>query len=183
MARSSGVSMEVLLEVCGANADCAFELLDFRPSNEVTVQMKRCAQHTAQHADDCTSHALQRWYHTKPTAADVDRVAAFETPYFDKLGYWVGAAVQCQQVGSCPEGEQAGKFCRHAVETFTRVPKSCPASSKQPMPHNRGRPGHGGARPPKAPEGSQSIPGSMPGTKPPRAPHGQGTPDRAQAPR
>gem|GEM_PF-1228985 len=172
MARSSGVDMDTLLGVCADNADCAFELLDFRPSNEVTVQMKRCLKHTGPHADDCTSHAMQRWYLTKPTAKDVAFVLEFETPYFDKVGYWVGAVVQCQGKGACPDGEQTGKFCRHAVETFERVPQSCPKDTKQPLPHNRGRPGHGGAKPPKAPEGSRAVPGSMPNNKPQRPPKG-----------
>lgn len=166
MAESSGVDMELLLKVCGDNPDCTFELLDFRPADDVVVQMRRCLEYTGKHADDCSSHALQRWYHTQPDAEEVARVVAFPTPYHDKMGYWVGAAVQCQGQGACPDNQQAGTFCRNAVENFAQAPTSCPASTKQPLPHNRGRKDGGGARPSKAPRSSSKAPGSGRGRSP-----------------
>jgi len=174
--------MEDLLEVCDSNADCSFELLDFRPSNEVTVQMDRCNKHAGKHAGDCTRHAMQRWFYTKPTAQDLARVAQFETDHFDKVGYWLAAVVACQGVGECPDDDRAGKFCVSTAATFERVPTGCPAATKQPLPHNRGRPKHGGARPPRAPESSRNVPGSAPTNRPPNSPHrgkAKGTPQGA----
>jgi hypothetical protein len=167
MAKSSGVAMETLLEVCADNADCAFELLDFRPSNEVTVQMQRCNDHAGEHAGDCTRHAMQRWYYTKPNEKEVLRIGEFATPHFDKVGYWLAAVVACQGTGQCPENDKSGKFCTSTVATFERTPTACPKAEKQPLPHNRGRPKHGGARPPRAPEPSRNVPGSMPSNRPP----------------
>jgi hypothetical protein len=175
MNKSSGVSMETLLEVCATNADCAFELLDFRPSNEVTVQISRCNDHAGKHAGNCIRHAMQRWYYTKPTANDVERIGALPTNHPDKVGYWLAAIVQCQGVGECPESEEVGAQCRSTVDNFSRVPKGCPAATKQPLPHNRGRPKHGGARPPKAPESSRQVPGSMPSNRPVQRPKGAKT--------
>jgi hypothetical protein len=171
MSKSSGISMEDLLVVCGSNADCAFELLDFRPSNEVTVQMERCEKYAGQHVGDCTRHAMQRWYYTKPTARDLVRVSEFPSGHHDKVGYWLAAVVACQGVGECPNDDKAGKFCASTAATFERVPSGCPAATKQPLPHNRGRPKHGGARPPRAPEASRTIPGSAPSGRPPNGAH------------
>ena len=182
MDKKSGVSMEALLEVCGDNADCSFELLDFRPSNEVTVQMDRCTDHAGEHAGDCIRHAMQRWYYTKPSEADVQRIGGYQTLHSDKVGYWLAAVVQCQGVGVCPEGDtnnKNGEVCRNTAGSFERVPTSCPKGNKQPLPHNRGRPKHGGARPPRAPQSSQNVPGTPPSGKPPNSPHrgkAKGTP-------
>ena len=169
---SSGVDMDLLLEVCATNADCAFELLDFRPSNEVSVQIKRCNTHAGIHAGNCIRHAMQRWYYTKPSEAEVARVAAMPTSHPDKVGYWVAAMVQCQGVGECPEGTTLGNQCRSTAENFERVPAGCPAATKQPLPHNRGRKNNGGATPPRKPEASRQATGSSPSNRPPRRPKG-----------
>ena len=172
MNASSGVPMDTLLEVCATNADCAFELLDFRPSNEVTVQIKRCNKHAGEHAGNCIRHAMQRWYYTKPSASEVKRIAELPTNHPDKVGYWVAAIAQCQGVGECPQGTALGNRCQNTVDNFERVPSGCPAATKQPLPHNRGRKKNGGAKPPSAPESSRQVGGSMPSNRPVRRPKG-----------
>lgn len=160
--------MEDLMSVCADNPDCTFEVLDFRPSNEVTVQMDRCVKWAGRFAADCVSHAMQRWYLTQPAADDVARVARVQTRYPDKVGYWVAASVQCRQVGQCPQDTHyLDNHCLHNVDTFARNPRSCPADKKQPLPHNRGRQSHGGA--PTHP-GAKPAGGHAPGNKPPRPP-------------
>ena len=52
---------EDLLKDCGENPDCTFELVDFRPADDVLVQLSRCKKYVRKHIRDCVGHAMQRW--------------------------------------------------------------------------------------------------------------------------
>ncbi len=178
--------MEFLLDMCKGNPDCTFELLDFRPAPEIEVQLERCRKWAGQHADDCTGHAMQRWWQAGVDAEEVARVAAMPNPHPRKVGFWLAAAVQCQGVGACDGASAVQAACEGQVEAFTRKPERCPSATKAPLqPGNRptgavaGRgPGAGG--PGRA--GGRQAPGGPPTPGPgPNAANGPGTPGEAPA--
>ena len=53
-----------LLEICGDNSDCSFEVLDFRPHPDLKEQLERCRRYAGTHHADCAGHAAQRWWGT-----------------------------------------------------------------------------------------------------------------------
>lgn len=136
---ASNVPTETLLEACGDSVDCTFELIDIRVADDVLVQMQRCGKYAGHYAGDCVSHAMQRWYQQKPDREEFDRVVVFDKQFFDKVGHWTGAVVQCQGVGECPDNDRVGKFCRNTVRTFASGRNQCPGMIKDPLPHNKGK--------------------------------------------
>lgn len=178
--RSSGFGTEELLAVCAGNVDCAFELLDFRPSDDVIEQFELCLLHVGKYGDDCAGHALQRWWFGAPDAADVARVADARTPFAEKVGYFVGASIACAGVGACGSRPDVVRVCENAVDHLTRNPHLCPQRSLTPM-----RPEmevqRGEVRPPSGP--MPPAPGTVkeapeaglpPGTPPPDNTGGKG---------
>jgi hypothetical protein len=164
MHADSGVSTDVLLEVCGANDDCRFELLDFRPEDDVLIQMDLCRKHAGKHAPDCVGHAMQRWWQAGVDQAEIDRVAAAPTPYPNKVGFWIGVSVGCYGIGACPDDGQTGDFCRSTVENLSRNKNRCPTRSKKPLAHNRDRGPSGAGNPPSG----SARPGTPGGRTPPK---------------
>lgn len=174
---ASKLSTETLLEACGDSVDCTFELIDRRVADDVLVQIDRCGRYAGRYSGDCVGHAMQRWYQQMPDSAEFERVIAFDKLFFDKVGHWAGAVVQCQEVGECPPGDRLGLFCRHAVKTFQKRPDDCPPLRNEPLPHNKGtlRSQKAGDSVPTPPTPNQPLPGSAshpPGTRPPGSTHG-----------
>ena len=126
-------SMEELLEACGQNPDCTFELLDFRPAEDPLTQLNLCSLYAGQYGRDCAGHAIQRWWLTDPDEEDLLRVTSTPTPYPDKVGYWIGVNVQCFSKGTCAGDPHFAHNCEKAVENFVRNPDLCPARTKTPM--------------------------------------------------
>lgn len=133
MNEDSPYDMQTLLDLCGTNADCAFELLDFRPAERIDDQLERCRLHAGKHAADCTGHAMQRWWHQGVDADEVARVAALPTAFPRKIGFWIAASVQCGGVGTCEGNEAVKAACEGQVESFTRKPNQCPSTTKAPL--------------------------------------------------
>lgn len=167
MQPGSGVERDALLLACGdGNDDCAFELIDFRYEERVDDQMALCRAHAGRHAEDCTGHALQRWYMGKPDAAEVARVNTLDTGYPMKVGFWTAASAFCAGTGSCEGIDDNRRQCEIQVGIFRRRPEGCPSQSWQVMPQNQGRGatppgaaspggGHGGSPPSRQPAGPQ----------------------------
>ena len=133
MNEDSAYDMDTLLGVCGENADCAFELLDFRPAELIDTQLERCRLHAREHADNCTGHAMQRWLLAGVDAEEVARVAAMPSAFPRKVGFWVAASVQCDGVGSCEGNPAVQAACEGQAEAFRRKPHACPAKTKAPL--------------------------------------------------
>ncbi len=123
----SGVETEALLAFCGEYQDCAFAVLDARPSPEVSEQLTRCERHAPRYARDCAEHALQRWYAQEPSAQEVRRLAARNTAYWEQVGVFVSASVACRGVGSCDGTPAVQEFCLRSVAFLRAEPQSCPA--------------------------------------------------------
>ena len=156
MQPGSGVERDALLAACGVgNDDCAFELIDFRYERQVDDQMALCKAHAGRHAEDCTGHALQRWYMGKPDAAEVARVNALDTGYPMKVGFWTAAAAFCTGTGTCGGLEDNRRQCEIQIGIFRKRPEGCPSQSWQVMPQNQGRSARapGAASPSGAPAG------------------------------
>ncbi len=136
--KEEGASLEYLLDICGDNADCSFEVLDFRPDPDLVVQLSLCRKYTGPHHADCAGHAAQRWWRTSPDEEELLRVGALATDYPDKVGWWVGVSVICENRGNCESGHpQSRKFCESAVKTMTKDPLQCPSKTPKDM-HGRG---------------------------------------------
>lgn len=130
---TSRYSTEQLIAACGANADCAFELIDFRPADSIDEQIGRCTQHTGEYKNDCVVHTMERWWRARPEPEEVARVAALHTIYPQQLGYYVGAAVACQGVSTCFGDPEVEAACKRSVEQFRQDPGTCPSPELRPM--------------------------------------------------
>ena len=127
-------STSVLLDFCGEDSECAFELLEFRSVPDLDSQIGLCVTHTGTHVEDCIGHAVQRWWQEDPTEDELMAGARLEMPFPDKMGYFLAASIVCDGVGAC-EGaqEDVRSRCLHHVDTFRRNPDSCPSKEKAPM--------------------------------------------------
>jgi hypothetical protein len=167
MSPDSGYEIEQLLEICGSNADCTFELLDFRPAAEIDLQLERCRLYAMQHAPNCTGHAMQRWWlEEKPDAEEIARVASLPSAYPRKVGFWIAASVECYDVGTCEGSPAVQAACEGQATSFARKPENCPSKEKARL--NTGGVG---------PDGGQLQPGEpMPPGTPPAAGRPPGRP-------
>ena len=172
MQLGTGFTTEDLLEACGPNPDCTFELIDFRPAEDPIEQMKLCAAHAGTYARDCAGHAMQRWWLTDPSAEAWGYVAQYTTPFADRVGYWLGVEVGCFDKGSCAGVGFVQQQCELTSAQFREKPTSCPLREKTPLnmptPSSSQEPG----RPP--PPGTQGRPvgthGPANGARPPGTP-------------
>lgn len=144
MRPESGFSTEQLLSVCKGGADCAFELLDFRPLDDTVAQVARCEAHTGPFVGHCVGHALQRWYFTEPDAAGVEAMLALPTAQERPVAFFVGAVVACRGIGACGGAPARAAACETAVEAFRDNPLSCPRDTRRPLGAGSG-PGPDGA--------------------------------------
>jgi hypothetical protein len=124
MQPNSGVSTEDLLAVCAGNADCAFELIDFRPEAEVTDQIARCHEYAGRHGEDCVGHAVQRWWIQDPDADEVARIQALDLGFPRQVGFFVAASTFCAGVGSCAGFIENQRICETQLEVFRRRPET-----------------------------------------------------------
>lgn len=131
MSPDSGYEMEQLLDICGRNADCTFELLDFRPVDEIELQLERCRLYAMRHAPNCTGHAMQRWWmEEQPDAEEVARVASLPSAYPRKVAFWIAVSAQCYDVGSCEGDAGVQAACEAQSSSFERKPENCPPKEK-----------------------------------------------------
>jgi len=136
MHADSGFSTKILLQACGENPDCAFELVDFRPETDVLKQIDLCAKHVRKHIRDCVGHAMQRWWHTNPNAEEVSRILQQAAPVPDRVAYFAAASSQCSGIGSCKGEEYLQRLCEKNVRHFQRFPQACPPKSQTTMQHS-----------------------------------------------
>ena len=123
---SLGYPRATLLEACGVNADCAFELLDAWPQTDVTAQLQDCASYARHYAQDCAVHALQRWVQTRPGPQQVSYVANLNTPWPSQVGYAVGMVAACQGMGTCAGGQAVQTACWDTVRRLQHGRLRCP---------------------------------------------------------
>ena len=135
MQPSSGFTIEELLQACGDNPDCTFELIDFRPDPDILVQIDRCTKYVKKHIRDCVGHSMQRWYMSDLTADDITHIMSQASSVPDKVAYYVAASVQCDGIGSCSGEPYVERLCRKNVKQFKTKPNQCPAKTEKKM-HN-----------------------------------------------
>ena len=135
MQPSSGFSIEDLLQACGDNPDCTFELIDFRPDPDIVVQIERCTKHVKKHIRDCVGHSMQRWYMSDLTEEDVKHIMSQASSVPDKVAYYVAASVQCDGLGSCSGEPYLERLCRKNVKQFKTKPNQCPPKEEKKI-HN-----------------------------------------------
>jgi hypothetical protein len=175
MKLESGFSTEELVEACDGNDDCTFELLDFRPDPDLETQLKLCFKYAGRFRGDCGGHSVQRWWLTEPDEEEWMRVASLQTPFPEKVGYWLGVAVACEGIGNCAGAHSSvQETCQRHVDTVGRRPDRCPSREKKRMPgSNRETPSDEQATTtgPQSPDGSPlpdptthgHVPGGMAG--------------------
>ena len=113
------------LSVCGDNHDCAFELIDTRPSSDVLVDIERCDRHTGPYARDCVKHRLNRWLDDGPDTAEVARLAAAETAHAGVIGQAVAHCAAGLGVGSCEGAPDVAARCGQTAEDIRQHPERC----------------------------------------------------------
>ena len=126
----SGVDTPTLMRACGSNADCAFELLDFRPIADPVEQVAFCQRYASHYLEHCAGHGMQRWWRSRPSEEEHARVAAAEWPgtVARQVGYWLAVDVACSHVGTCGATTAAVRLaCEQALPQFTE-PKNCPSA-------------------------------------------------------
>ena len=116
---------EDLLEVCGENADCAFGLIETRPSGDVLADIERCGRHTGAFSHDCVKHMLNLWLNEGPDAEESARVASANTAYSPEVGRAIAYLVACTGTGTCDGAPEVTARCRRACEDFERRPGDC----------------------------------------------------------
>lgn len=133
MNENSGIEMDFLLNVCGKNPDCTFELIDFRPNPDVVIQMNYCIQYVGPYVRDCVGHAMQRWWYSAPDAEEVARVASISSPFPDRIAFYVAASVACSNIGTCDGDNKMKSICLENVKNYKQYPNRCPAQEEKPM--------------------------------------------------
>jgi len=183
MKSESGFSTEELVEACAGNDDCTFELLDFRPDPNLETQLKLCFKYAGRYRGDCGGHASQRWWLTEPDLAEWQRVASLETPFPEKVGYWLGVSVACEGIGDCSLAQSAAQSpCQRQVDTVGRRSDRCPSREKKRMPGSqREAPSEASAAPgAQSPDGSPRPDPTTHGHVPGGVAGGQGNPSPGQ---
>ena len=117
--------LDELMNVCGQNADCAFQLLDSKPHEDVLEQVELCIRHADRYRHDCVMHAIQRWYFEWPDAEEISRVANTRNPFPEQIGTYIGARVACDDVGTCNGETENKRMCEKYVVEYQDKSK-CP---------------------------------------------------------
>jgi len=128
LAASGDADTDVLLGLCGEHQDCAFQVLDNRPADDVLVQVQRCQEHAPTFVHDCVGHALDLWLEAGPDEAELARVIAADTGLPDHLAYVVGLSEACRGVGSCEMLTQGHDRCRRALSDIRTKRIYCPVA-------------------------------------------------------
>ena len=137
--------------------DCTFELWI---SGYQPMCWSNCTlyKYTGDYGRDCTGHAMQRWWYSKPDAEDTARVAQTPTAFPDRVGYYIAVNVACGNTGSCEGDPRMQTVCEKAADNFSRNPDRCPPQEKRPL-HPNVRPqdlipktGHSQGQTPKSPQ-------------------------------
>jgi hypothetical protein len=115
-----------LLKVCGANHDCAFDVIEARPSGDVTVDLKRCEEHAGAYSRDCAAHMLNRWLETGPDVTDITHLTSYESQHAKEQGDAVAYLSACLGVGSCQGSADMVRHCEQTAADFRRRPDRCP---------------------------------------------------------
>lgn len=74
------VSRERVLALCGGDQDCAFQVLDQRPSGDVVQEVTDCRRYATAYGADCVGHALQRFSTRHPGAEECAAALALPDP-------------------------------------------------------------------------------------------------------
>ena len=128
-ANPDGYSRDELMAFCGDNADCAFELLEFRPHEDMQEQISLCQAHTAEHEENCVGHAIQAWWLAGVDDESFRAAAEVASPYPEKMGYFLAASVACSDpaVGDCQWAHTSVvAHCERHQEAMMRKPETCP---------------------------------------------------------
>ena len=125
MSHKDSYTLDDLMNICGNNADCAFQLLDSKPHQDVLEQVELCIRHADRYKHDCVMHAIQRWYFEWPDAEEVLRVAKRRNPFPEQIGTYIGARVACDGVGTCDGETENKRMCEKYVVEYQDKSK-CP---------------------------------------------------------
>ena len=126
ISQSKDTPFDALMGVCGQNSDCAFQLLDKRPQEDVLNQVDFCMRYAGHYKHDCVMHAIQRWYFEWPDAEEVSRVAKERNPFPEQIGTYIGARVGCDNVGSCEGNADNQMMCEKYVRIYQQDSRQCP---------------------------------------------------------
>lgn len=138
---NSGASTDTLHAACGDDEDCQLDVLDHRPLHPVRAQLDACSAWAPHNLRHCTSHAIDRWRESGPSADAIAALAADPGPGPRDLGMALAEVVVCDRVGTCDGGhpEVADACNERATALRTDLRRGCQ------------RVGAPGARPPSQP--------------------------------
>lgn len=114
-----------LIDACGTNPDCAFEVIDLWPAETVDQQIRDCHR-AGPYAHSCVRHALNRWRATDPDAAEADRLGQQDLFMRGLVAEYLAVRVQCDRVGQCPKDGLIAQDCQDWVGRFQANDGLCP---------------------------------------------------------
>ncbi|MBM75766.1 MAG: hypothetical protein CMK59_10225 [Proteobacteria bacterium] len=152
IAPNSGYSTVDLLELCGNIKDCAFRVVDYRPTQDVLDQLNLCKRYVRRNFDDCAMHAMLNWWKKNPSEEEVLRLMKAESEISRHLGYYLTVRIYCDGVGECKGSKVMQTRCLELSKAFKKGEKQCPkihlgdrGSYKipgTPPNHNKNQPPH-----------------------------------------
>lgn len=137
----SGVDQAVLMQACGADADCALDVLDHRPL-PLRQQLEACAAAAGANLRHCVSHAVSRWREAGGQEPTLEALLADPGPAPTLLGEYVAEVVVCDGRGRCGGSSEAAEACTARAEVLRADRGQCrrasaPGARPQRRGHNR----------------------------------------------
>jgi len=136
----SGVDRAVLMQACGADADCTLDVLDHRPL-PLRDQLEACAAAAGENLRHCVSHAVARWREAGGREPTLEALLADPGPAPRLLGEYVAEVVVCDGRGRCGGAGEVAEACTARAEVLrgdrgqcrrARAPGARPQRRRQP---------------------------------------------------
>ena len=119
------LAFDDFMKGCGGFSDCAFEVIDALPSQDVNIQLERCHRYVIADRKDCISHAMQRWLNTSPTEKEVSAFLERDPYYTNEVMYFVAEHNYCQSWNLCIGDSNNAKKCRSAMKKVKKNRNPC----------------------------------------------------------
>ena len=126
LVQTSGFSTNELLNLCGDIKDCAFRVLDLRPTKDVLERVELCKTYVQNNYRDCVLHAMLHWWKSRPSAEEVARLMQEPSEPSQFFGYYIGVRVHCEGIGTCDGSPKMKKRCLELGEAFKNKRQKCP---------------------------------------------------------
>jgi hypothetical protein len=118
------LSWEVLMEVCGADDDCRFEVVDAQ-SGTVWERLGRCMSWAGIYEDDCSRHALTTWWTREGSVRELAQVGRLALEPYDTIGEIMAFQAACRHTTTCDASPDAARYCEAKLTAYSSEPGKC----------------------------------------------------------